>query len=81
MNRTLNILKAFGFQGGTIHQVAELTGCDAFELLYSEYKEKAIDFRDGVNCSKTYKGTNMFKTIAENRQSNLLFWLGVASVE
>lgn len=76
MNRTLNILKSLGFQGGTIHQVAEITGCEAFNVLYVKAEPSRIDYKDGVNSVKHLQ--EYFPVIAENKKGNLQFWLGVA---
>ena len=32
-----NLYTYFGWQGGTIHQVADVTGCDSGDLIYKEY--------------------------------------------
>ena len=78
MNRTTNLLNAFGFQGGTIHQVAELTGCNAFDLLYAEAiaydKDKALGWSAYRTNGRDFNRSNTTPT----RQGNLQFWIGVA---
>lgn len=78
MNRTTNLLNAFGFQGGTIHQVAELTGCDAFDLLYTEAlpydSDKVCGWFAYRTCEQEY---NKVK-ITPKMQGNVQFWIGVA---
>ena len=78
MNRTLNLLNAFGYQGGTIHQVAELTGCDAFALLYAEAiaydEDKALGWFAYRTNGQAFNRSN----IAPAMQGNVQFWIGVA---
>lgn len=76
MNITINLLNAFGFQGGTIHQVAELTGCDAFDLLGVEADNMDADVYNGwysyrYNDREYNQQNKMLK-------GNILFWYGVA---
>ena len=78
MNRTTNLLNAFGFQGGTIHQVAELTGCDAFDLLYVETMPYEFHRRDGWFAYRTNEREFNKKRITPTRQGNVQFWIGVA---
>ena len=80
MNGTLVIMKALGWAGGTIHQVAAETGCTVEGLLYGS----ATDYRVGSDHNKGwFAGRN--STVGHNRtvnfpkyKGNLDFWLGVA---
>lgn len=78
MNRTTNLLNAFGFQGGTIHQVAELTGCDAFDLLYAETVPYEFHRQDGWFAYRTNERDFNKNRITTTRQGNVQFWIGVA---
>ena len=78
MNRTTNLLNAFGFQGGTIHQVAEMTGCDAFNLLYAETKPCEFHRQDGWFAYRTNERDFNRSNIIPKRQGNVQFWIGVA---
>lgn len=80
MNRTQAIMKALGWAGGTIHQVAAETGCEVYGLLYGT----ASAFHLGSDHSKGWfagrKNTVVFNkaNVFPNRKGNLDFWLGVA---
>ena len=78
MNRTTNLLNAFGFQGGTIHQAAELTGCDAFDLLYAENNAYEFHRQDGWFAYRTNERAFNRSHITPTRQGNVQFWIGVA---
>jgi len=73
-NRTQALCKAFGWQGGTIHQIAEKTGCSVDELLYGNPTTEKLG-------SSYYKGWFAGLTCPLNfrqEKGNLDFWLGVA---
>ena len=78
MNRTTNLLNAFGYQGGTIHQVAELTGCDAFGLLYAEAIAYDEDKAQGWFAYRTNGRDFNRSNTAPARQGDVQFWIGVA---
>lgn len=77
MNRTMNLLNAFGFQGGTVHQVAEITGCSANDLLYSDIEQYSGNHSAGWfayrSCSIAHN-----QRYFVNEKGNVQFWLGVA---
>lgn len=77
MNRTLNILNAFGFQGGTVHQVAEITGCDVDTLLYTEGEKWGIDYSEGWFAYRT-NSSEFNQRFIQSEMGNIQFWLGVA---
>lgn len=78
VTRTQALMLAFGWQGGTIHQVAEVTGCDAHDLIYAKSEEHSTDHALGwfayQTCSLEW---NQAKHTVQYR-GNLQFWLGVA---
>ena len=78
MNRTLNLLHAFGFQGGKIHQVAELTGCDAFDLLHAEPLPWDTDRMCGWFTYRTNGMEFNRSNTTSAKQGNVQFWIGVA---
>ncbi len=79
--RSSNLFAYFGYQGGTIHQIAQETGVDAQTLLYAEPK-------DGTYLSSLYSlGSSALETCTLNWRRNTLapqhhgqidYWLGVA---
>lgn len=77
MNRTLNLLNAFGFQGGTIHQVAELTGCEVENLLYDGIVQYTNEHSFGWWAYRTCSLEHNQKFI-EDEKGVVQFWLGVA---
>lgn len=79
-NRTLNLCKALGWQGGTIHQVAKATGVDTGTLLYGKPSSEstASDYSLGWfaarTCSFEYNRDHNFRAFHGVAD----FWLGVA---
>lgn len=80
MNYTQAIFNLLGWQGGTIHQLADVTGVDANSLLYGDPGEMKI-----CSDSDWMKGQYAFSTCStEFVRNNLLsqykcckdFWLG-----
>lgn len=78
MNRTTNLLNAFGFQGGTIHQVAELTGCDAFDLLYADTMPYEFHRQSGWFAYRTNEREFNRNNRTPAMQGNVQYWIGVA---
>lgn len=80
MNRTQALCKAFGWQGGTIHQLAKETGCDSSSLLYGEATSTSLGssyclgWFAGRTCSLEHNLTTNFL----KERGNVDFWLGVA---
>lgn len=77
--RLENLLKYFGYQGGTIHQIAKETGCSVQALLYEEPKQTYIssDYSNGYFALNTCSLEFRLKFVKQY-QGNLDFWLGVA---
>lgn len=80
MNVTLNLCLAFGWQGGTIHQVAEYTGCSVSDLLRnpSDFPsridgEKASGWFAYRTCEREFNMERMHEI-----RGKIAFWLGVA---
>lgn len=86
--RTQMLLKAFGWQGGTIHQLAKETGCEVQDLLYGEPKfdyygssatlyRPSRDYLNGFSaagtCSLDFNLSNNFP----KNHGNLDYWFGV----
>lgn len=79
MNVTLNLCNAFGWQGGTIHQVAEYTGCSVDDLLrdpeeFNGYpgSDKSIGWFAYRTCEREYN-----KAVMNDQKGNIAFWMGV----
>lgn len=77
ITRTEPLMRAFGWQGGTIHQLAHVTGCDAYELIYSESIEYNMDNKAGWFAYRT-NSLDYNQTLLDTYHGNLQFWLGVA---
>jgi hypothetical protein len=76
MTRLAAFCKAFGWQGGTIHQVEEITGCCVVALTGVESQTADPKYHDGFVVAKSNQvkealATGVFK-------GRLQFWLGVA---
>jgi hypothetical protein len=74
--RTANLLKFFGYTGGTIHQIAAETGVDAQTLLYgdSPYNDRYAQGRLAIECASREMCLGLVKYVKGDRS----FWLGVA---
>jgi hypothetical protein len=77
-------MDAFGWQGGTIHQLAEETGLDIFQILdidKSEPSSKRIDsdYSRGRFAFNTCSVEFNLKNNYPKKKGNLDFWSGVFS--
>ena len=79
--RALSLMRAFGWQGGTIHQVARVTGCKAHDLLHAKPStlvglicSESMGFSAARTCSTEW----LLNTLAPKHQGDVEFWLGVA---
>ena len=77
-----NLYAYFGWQGGTIHQIAEATGCDSDELIYTVPDQMEViridsDYSAGQSALATCDKEFRVNVLAPKRKGNLLFWLGV----
>lgn len=77
ITRTEALMRAFGWKGGTIHQLAQVTGCNAHELLCSESIEHNRDNTAGWFAYQT-NSLAYNQTLLDAHRGNLQFWLGVA---
>ena len=77
-DRTKYLCNALGWQGGTVHQLADVTGCAVNDLLYGEFTAEY----DHEYCTGHYWDTNSKEYQEENliprNKGNLFYWLGVA---
>lgn len=79
ITRTEALMVAFGWKGGTIHQVAEATGCDSTELLYAEDIGWNKDHQAGWWAYRTCSLEHNQTVIYPGVKGNIQFWLGVAA--
>lgn len=68
--------KLFGWQGGTIHQVATETGCDAQDLLMAEYDPHNHEDISGWYAARTCSLEHNKSVNFVKNKGNLHFWLG-----
>lgn len=77
-----NLYAYFVWQGGTIHQLAGVTGCNPEELIYTVPNQMEVirldsDYSLGqsalATCSKEFR----VNVLAPKHRGNLMFWLGV----
>lgn len=74
--RTRALLNFFGWQGGTIHQIARETGVEVQDLLYADNPGN-LRSNEGMSaartCAKEYRAK-----FAVTRRGDREFWIGVA---
>lgn len=77
--RTKNLLHYFGWQGGTIHQLAQETGLDVDTLLYAD-RPAAIHLTSKYSqgaCANETCSLAMRLSFLPEVKGNRDFWLGV----
>ena len=77
-----NLYLYFGWQGGTIHQIAEATGCNLEGLIYTapdrmETIRLDSDYSKGQSALSTCRKSFRVNVLAPKYKGNLMFWLGV----
>lgn len=76
-SRTQLLCLAFGWQGGTVHQVAKATGCDPSALIYepgiTHHEDNTGGWLAFRTCSRAYRETLLYPKY----KGNLQFWDGV----
>ena len=77
-----NLYAYFGWQGGTIHQIAEATGCNPEELIYTVPDQMDVihmdsDYSAGQSALATCDKEFRVNVLAPKRKGSLLYWLGV----
>lgn len=72
MKRTEALCRFLGWQGGTVHQVSQITGVNSTDVIYGE----AVHDEDYLNGWWTGRDKNKDKAL--RRRGNVQFWLGVA---
>lgn len=78
MTRTQCVMKAIGWQGGTVHQLCEHLGLEPYDFLYAKPKATytGSEYNKGL-----YWNTNSprhQKGLQKSQKGNLDYWLGVA---
>lgn len=79
MNTTEALCKALGWQGGTVHQVADELGIDTHSILYGEPSATytSSPYNLGLYWSTNSKEHQKEVLIPQNR-GDIDYWLGVA---
>ena len=80
MTRTELLMEALGWQGGTIHQLADVTGCDAGDLLYGQPTSTILSspYSLGASAVRTCSREFNLRVNFPKSKGDLNFWLGVA---
>lgn len=78
VTRAEALMRAFGWRGGTIHQIAEVTGCDAHDLIYKSAQEHDASNKAGWFAYTSNSLEYNKEKILPVFKGNLQFWLGVA---
>ena len=80
MNRTEALMVAFGYQGGTVHDICKEVGLEVNDFLYGEAilysNDNACGWFAYRTCTLEF---NQERCVKEQRKGNLQFWLGVVS--
>lgn len=71
--RLVSLLHVFGWTGGTIHQIAQETGCSAHDLLYG-----SAPLGNGFSAVRTCSSDFNRRVNFPKAQGDLSFWLGAA---
>lgn len=75
-----NLYTYFGWQGGTIHQIADITGCNSTDLIYGHYQvaDGFIDHHQYV-AGLAWSDNDLAIRLKLKEQwfGCLNFWLGV----
>lgn len=76
--RAQALMIAFGWQGGTIHQIAESIGVDVHDLIYKASEEHTQSNKAGwyAYCTNSLEFNQ--ENILPTQKGNLQFWIGVA---
>lgn len=77
ITRTEALMLALGWQGGTVHQVANELGLDAHEIIYADASEYNQDHKGGWFAYRT-NSLEFNQRFKASERGNLQFWLGVA---
>ena len=74
--RSANLFRFLGWQGGTIHQVAETVGVSVQALLYQEppYSDRMVSGIAVANCLPLDSRLEIGRKFKGDRE----FWIGVA---
>lgn len=73
------LMRAFGWQGGTIHQICELINIDPHDLIYAAQNEHEFANKCGWFAYRTNSLEFNQEKIFPAMKGNLQFWLGVCS--
>lgn len=76
-NRTKALLYYFGWQGGTIHQIAKETGLDSQKILYGEHSscpEESSRLSGGFSAIRTCDKPWRVERLAPKHQGDWPFW-------
>lgn len=77
--RSENLFHYFGWQGGTIHQIADETGVDVQTLLYADPSETYLSskYSHGAAANETCTLSMRLK-LAKEAKGMKDYWIGVA---
>lgn len=74
----ISLYNYFGWQGGTIHQLSEVTGCTPIKLIYGDSNPIDPDqFNAGLKWKDIPLGVRKSLASSEQMKGNLSYWLGV----
>lgn len=74
-NRVRALLYYFGWQGGTIHQIADATGCSVNQLLYGLHGDERLG--GGFSAVRTCDTEWRRDTLAPRYRADWAYWRDV----
>lgn len=78
VTRTEALMRAFGWQGGTVHDLCKEIGCVVDDFLYNECSEYEQDHRFGWFAYRTNSLEYNRANILDGKKGCVKFWIGVA---
>lgn len=76
--RAQALMIAFGWQGGTLHQLAKEVGIDVHDLIYTAAQEYTTEWAAGWFAYNTNTLEFNQDKLLKQMRGNLQFWIGVA---
>lgn len=71
------LCNALGWQGGTVHQVAQETGLSVHDIIYTKNVSDEKEFDAGWSAL----AQGRIQEMKSEKQGNLAWWLGVAAAQ
>lgn len=77
LTKTEALMLAFGWKGGTVHDICKEIGCNVEDFLYKETREYEMDHRFGWFAYRTNSIEYNQKFVKDGKRGCVKFWHGV----